>query len=84
MAMRHAQDGRACIAKQYDLIAKLRQRGLSTRKAEDVLTWMVKTQWVLEEDYEKLRQQIKSAVAAASLPVSPASSAEISPANPDS
>jgi hypothetical protein len=58
MAMRHAHEGRAAISHQQKLIAKMRERGLPTRHAEDVLAWMVKTQWVLEEDYEKVRQRL--------------------------
>jgi len=54
---RRCGEGRALIAKQRDLIAKLRQRGFSTRKAEDILIWMVETQWVLERDYEQARQR---------------------------
>lgn len=79
MAMRHAREGCACVIKQCKLQAKLRQRGLSTREAEDVVTWMVEAQWALKGDYEKVRQQtlahLEAAMAAASPPVNPASGA---------
>jgi hypothetical protein len=58
MAMRHAQEGRAAISRQQKLIAKMGERGLPTRRAEDILAWMIETQSVLEEDYEKVRQRL--------------------------
>jgi hypothetical protein len=60
MAMRHALEGQAAISRQQKLIAKMRERGLSIRQAEDVLAWMVKIQWVLEGDYEEVRERVLS------------------------
>ena len=40
MALRHVRQGRRCIVRQVAVIASLRDRGLPTHQAEEVLLWV--------------------------------------------
>ena len=71
MAMRHVQEGHACIARQLKLIAKLRERGQPTQRAEEVLLWMEEIQRTFEEDYETVRQKAMMSLTQAGLQVPP-------------
>jgi hypothetical protein len=54
MALRHVQEGRRCIQRQHGVISTLRDRGLPTGQAEDVLHALEETQRQFEDDYNDL------------------------------
>jgi hypothetical protein len=54
MALRHVRQGQACIARQMRVLATLRDKGLPTERAEQVLQWLEKTQGRFDEHYRIL------------------------------
>ena len=58
IAMRHVQQGRDCVRRQLDLIAKLRERGLPTGQAEEIFIWLDETQRAFEVDYLSVKRKV--------------------------
>jgi hypothetical protein len=54
MALRHLRGGGECIKRQYDVIERLRSRGLPTDQAEAVLQWLNDMQVEFEDDYKRI------------------------------
>jgi hypothetical protein len=53
-ALRHVRTGRECLNRQYDVIERLRLRGLPTDEAERALGWLLEMQRTFEDDYKCL------------------------------
>ncbi len=54
MALRHVRQGQECIARQLRVLATLREKGLPTDQAEDVLRWLEQTPRRFEEHFRIL------------------------------
>jgi hypothetical protein len=54
MALRHAREGRGRILRQRAVIASLRNLGLPTGRAEEVLLWLEEWQRQFEDHYNNL------------------------------
>lgn len=63
MALRHVQEGRACVMRQRALVTRLADRGLKTENAEGLLHWFEENQRRFESDYQALLWASKQKVA---------------------